>query len=298
MITGISYLKAGDLIRIVAPAKAIDGELIDAAVQWLQENGFVIKVGTHAKGRHHYFAGTDEERMKDMQEALDDEHCKAIWCARGGYGSMRILDRLNWASFLREPKWLIGFSDITVFHHRIQKFDLPSIHATMPLNLGENSMEAKESLLNALHGKSNTYEWQGSEGDKHGCASGELIGGNLSIVYSMLGTSDRLDFQGKLLFIEDLSEQLYALDRMWHALEMHGALDAIAGLVVGGMTGMKDTDPATGFSVEQLILDKFRYRKIPVCFHFPAGHIDDNRALIFGKQATLDVQENFVRFSQ
>lgn len=298
MIADIPYLKAGDLIRIVAPAKAIDGELIDAAVQWLQENGFVTKVGTHAKGRHHYFAGTDEERMKDMQEALDDEHCKAIWCARGGYGSVRIVNQLNWAGFLRDPKWLIGFSDITVFHHRIQKFDLPSIHATMPLNLGENSTEAKESLLCALQGKPNTYEWQGTEWDKHGCASGELIGGNLSIVYSMLGTSDRLDFQGKLLFIEDLSEQLYALDRMWHALEMHGALDAIAGLVVGGMTGMKDTDPATGFSVEQLILDKFRYRKIPVCFHFPAGHIDDNRALIFGKQATLDVQENFVRFSQ
>jgi muramoyltetrapeptide carboxypeptidase len=294
----IEYVSKGDLIRIVAPAKAIDGDLIDQAAEWLLANGFQVKIGAHAKGRYHYFSGTDEERRFDMQEALDDMQCRAIWCARGGYGSVRIVDQLNWAGFLRNPKWLIGFSDITVFHHRLQKFDLPSLHATMPLNLGENSTEAKESLLNALQGKPNTYEWKGSEWDKHGWASGELIGGNLSIIYSMLGTSDRLDFQGKLLFIEDLSEQLYALDRMWHALEMHGALDAIAGLVVGGMTGMKDTDPATGFSVEQLIMDKFRFRKIPVCFHFPAGHIDDNRALIFGKQATLDVQENFVRFSQ
>lgn len=298
MISSIPYLKQGDLIRIVAPAKAIDGDLIDQAAEWLLEKGFQVKIGAHVKGRHHYFSGTDEERRMDMQEALDDNQCKAIWCARGGYGSVRIVDQLNWAGFLRDPKWLIGFSDITVFHHRIQKFDLPSIHATMPLNLGQNSPEARESLLRAVMGESNTYEWESVPNNKIGQASGEVIGGNLSIVYSMLGTSDRLDFQGKLLFIEDLSEQLYAVDRMLHALEMHGALDAISGLMVGGMTGMKDTDPATGFTVEQLIVDKFRYRKIPVCFHFPAGHIDDNRALIFGKQATLDVQENFVRFSQ
>jgi len=298
MVQDISFLQKGDLVRIVSPAKAIDADLLTNAKNELEQHGYRVIIGQHATGRWNYFSGTDEERKADMQEALDDIECKAILCARGGYGSVRIVDRLNWAGFLRNPKWIIGFSDITVFHHRIQRFGLPSVHATMPLNFKENTPEALDSIFTAIEGGTNHYRFQTESFSKKGEAEGRVIGGNLSIVYSLLGTDDRLSYDGVILFIEDLSEQLYAFDRMWHSIEKAGILDQISGLIIGGMTGFKDTDPPTGLSIENIIMDKMSYRNIPVCFGFPAGHINDNRAMVFGKTARLIVGEGKCEFIQ
>jgi muramoyltetrapeptide carboxypeptidase len=228
----------------------------------------------------------------DLQHGIDREDVKAIICARGGYGSIQLVDKLQWASMLRSPKWLVGFSDITVFHQRMQRLGLPSIHATMPLNFEENTAEAIESLIDALQGNPTTHTYTTSSYAKEGIASGKLVGGNLSILYSLLGTDDQIDYTDCILFVEDLSEQLYHIDRMFFALEKAGVLDKIRGLVIGGMTEMKDTPIPIGKTLEQLILDHFQYRKIPIAFSFPAGHIPDNRALVLGQHYTLEITSN------
>ncbi len=289
MNTDIPALEKADLISIVAPAKAIETDFVLFAKAYLESNGFRVIIGDHTLGRHHYFSGTDEERRSDFQAALDNPEVKAILCARGGYGSVRILDQIQWASQLRNPKWIIGFSDITVFHQRMQRFGIESIHSTMPLNFQENSPESLETLLAAARKQSYSIETATTKWNKFGTSQGELVGGNLSILYSLLGTDDQIDFTGKILFIEDVGEQLYAFDRMLFAFKKAGIFDQIKGLVVGGMTGMKDTEPSSGLSIEQSILDHFEYSKIPICFQFPAGHVDDNRALVFGKSVQLTV---------
>mgnify|MGYP002619813705 CR=1 FL=1 len=294
----IPHLQQGDLIRIISPAKAIEVELIQYAKNLLEQRGYRVKVGTHAAGRWNYFSGTDEQRLQDMQEALDDPDCKAIICSRGGYGCVRIVDLLNWAGFLRQPKWIVGFSDVTVFHHHIQRFGIQSIHASMPLNFQDNTQEAIESLFYTLEGKAIHYQFTPSSSGNDGEAEGILIGGNLSIIYSLLGTDDRLNFENKILFIEDLNEQLYALDRMWNSLNKAGVFDQLSGLLVGGITDMKDTEPKSGLTIENIIMDKFSFRNTPVAFNFPAGHINDNRALIFGKHAQLTINKEIATLVQ
>lgn len=287
-----SFLIAGDLIRIVAPAKAIEPEYVAFAKDYLENLGFRVEIGKHCLGRLHYLSGSDAERMADLQEALDDPDCKAILCARGGYGSVRIVDKLNWAGFIRHPKWLIGFSDITVFHNHIQALGFPSVHATMPLNFKQNTAESLESLIHVLHGKSNRYTYPAQEGYyKPGDAEGILIGGNLAVLHALMGTPKQPEFRGAILFLEDIGEQLYALDRMLYSLEMAGVFDKIAGLIIGGMTNISDTNPPLGFTLEQIIQEKTWFRSFPVCMNFPAGHINDNRALVFGAQAKLSVGE-------
>ena len=290
-------LLKGDLIAIVAPAKAIDSHLVIAAKHFFEENGYRITIGAHCVGSHHYFSGTDEERTEDFQKALDNPEVKAIICARGGYGCIRILDRINWASILRNPKWIVGFSDVTVFHQRLQKFELKSIHATMPLNFADNSQMALDSLLYALQGKQQEIKIHSNRNNKNGKAIGKLIGGNFSILYSMLGTNDQPDYTDCILFIEDLAEQLYHLDRMFYAFAKSGILNRINGLIVGGMSDMKDTATPIGISLHEIILSHFKYIKIPITFDFPAGHIEDNRALIFGTEVELDVTDVEVKLT-
>ncbi len=295
MSNEIKFLQPNDLIRIIAPAKAIDAEFVEFAKNDLENRGFQVKIGAHTLGRWNYLSSTDAERMADMQEALDDPECKAILCARGGYGSVRILEKLNWAGFLREPKWLIGFSDITFFHNHIQSCDLPSIHATMPLNFKENTKESLSSLVDALTGKPRVYEYQAENGYfKKGTAEGKLVGGNLAVLHALMGTPKQPEFRGAILFIEDIGEHLYAIDRMLHSLELAGVFDKISGLIVGGMTNISDTNPPLGFTLEEIIKEKTWYRSFPVCMNFPAGHIDDNRALVFGEMAKLEVGEKVV----
>jgi muramoyltetrapeptide carboxypeptidase len=285
-------LQIGDIVYLCAPAKAIEENYVLAAEKWLQSIGLRAIRSKHLTSRHHYFSGTELERLADLQEGLDHPEAKAIWCARGGYGCIQIADGLQWAQFIRAPKWVVGFSDICVLHHQIQAIGFQSIHATMALNIDKNSALAKQRLYELLFGQKKSFELATNNANKIGRASGILIGGNLSILFSMLATPERYNFSESILFIEDLAEHLYHIDRMLHALRKSGALDQMKGLVIGGMTDLEDTDVPFGKSIEALILDHFKYRKIPICFDFPAGHIDDNQALLFGTSVELTVNEN------
>ena len=296
MNTQIPFLQPGDLIAIVAPAKSIEKQLVLNAAAFFESKGYQVEIGDHCTGQFNYFSGTDVERTSDFQKAIDNPNVKAIVCARGGYGSIRILDRLNWAAFLRDPKWIVGFSDITVFHKQSQSLNMQSIHATMPLNFDENTPEALNSLLNALEGNELKVQIASSTSNKLGEAEGILLGGNLSIIHGLIGTDAQPDYTDGILFIEDLCEQLYHIDRIFYSFAKAGILDKINGLIVGGMTDLKDTLVPFGQSVEEIILSHFEYRKIPIAFNFPAGHIDDNRALIFGDKVALNVTSDIVYF--
>ncbi|MDX1650908.1 MAG: LD-carboxypeptidase [Brumimicrobium sp.] len=283
------FLKKGDTVAILAPAKAIEEAHIERAKTLWQNAGFKVLVSENCLGSHHYFSGTDAERTTDFQRAIDDEKVRAIICARGGYGCIRILDRINWASFLEDPKWVLGFSDITIFHQKLAKLGVCSVHSTMPLNYKENSSEAIETMFDVTQGKKVTFQWESSPFVKKGRTEGALIGGNLSVLCGLIGTKDMPDYTDRILFLEEVGEHLYAVDRMFYQLEKSGILDGIRGLIVGGFTNMKDTEVPFGSCLEEIINKHFQYRNIPVAFGFPAGHIDDNRALLLGSQALLEV---------
>jgi muramoyltetrapeptide carboxypeptidase len=290
-------LQPGDHVYLCAPAKAIEAHFVVEAENWLAQIGLRSMRSPNLTGRHHYFSGTELERLADLQEGLDHPEAKAVWCVRGGYGCIQILAGLQWAQFIREPKWLVGFSDVCVLHHKIQALGFQSIHGTMALNIEKNSTEAKGRLSALLFGEKAAFDINTNPSNRLGKASGTLIGGNLSIIYSMLASPDAYDFRDTILFIEDLAEHLYHIDRMLHALSRSGALEQIKGLVVGGMTDLEDTDVPFGKSIEALILSHFNYRKIPICFDFPAGHIDDNQALAFGALVHLEVNTEQVILS-
>ena len=292
MSHSIPALQKGDLIYITAPAKSIDISFVDFAKSYFENQGYKVLISQHCTGEFNYFSGTDDERTADFQYGIDHPEVKAIVCARGGYGCVRIVDRIQWAGILREPKWIIGFSDVTVFHQRMQRFGLPSIHGTMPLNFKENSQDSFATLdkawTNEVYSISSTF----TSSNKQGSSEGQLVGGNLSILYSLLGTDDQITYENSILFIEDLAEQIYHLDRMLFAFAKAGIFDKIKGLIVGGMTDMKDTSVPFGKTVQEVILEHFQYRNIPIIFDFPAGHIDNNRALVFGRNVTLNSNED------
>lgn len=284
-------LNPGDLIYITAPAKLMDAQAVTYAKKHLEENGFKVLISKNCLGKHHYFSGTDEERLWDLQFGIDHPDVRAILCARGGYGSIRLVDRINWANMLREPKWLIGFSDITVFHHRLNKLGVQSIHGSMPINFEKNTEAALTSLVNTLKGSWPQFLLPSNQSNKVGIATGNLIGGNLSIVYSMLGTDDQYDFEDSILFLEDLGEHYYQVERMFFALKKSGAFQKIKGLIIGGISELEDTDPPLGRTIEEIVLDQLMFTRIPVLFNFPGGHIEDNRAMVFGKKIQLTVSE-------
>ncbi len=290
-------LSPGDLVYITAPAKCIDESAIQTAANWLKQNGLSVRISAHCTGNHNYFSGTDEERLMDMQTALDDPEIKAIWCARGGYGSVRLIDQLNWEAFDHNPKWMIGFSDITVFHQRLQQNEIASIHGTMPLNVGENTKESLDSLLSAFIGKASALEGKASDWNINGTAIGRVIGGNLSIVCSLIGTNDQPDYSGSILFIEDLAEHLYKIDRMFYTFKKSGILKQLVGVVIGGMTDMKDTSPPFGSSLEEIICHHLAPLNIPVAFNLPSGHINDNQAILLGGNYVLSVSQTGSKLS-
>jgi len=286
-------------IRIVSPAKLIEKEHIVFSVKFLKEHNFVVEVSNNCLGEYHYFSGTDEERLIDFQEALDDETVDVILCARGGYGCIRIIDRLDFTKFQSKPKLIIGFSDVTVFHNHIHSnFNLPTVHATMPLNLSSNSEESLQSLVDVINGGKVNYKLASNPNNKWGEIKADVVGGNLAIIYALIGTNSDINLDNKILFIEDVGEYVYAIDRMMWALQKSNKLARLAGVIVGGMTNVIDTDTSFGKSVEEVILERVDDLSIPVCFNFPAGHINDNRAIIFGKEAKLIVAEDGVVFEQ
>lgn len=292
MIQIPSPLQKGDLIAILAPAKAIESEHVNFAKSFFEKEGFRVEISENCLGEYNYFSGDIAHRLRDFQTAIDNPEVKAIVSARGGYGCVQLLDRIQWASQLREPKWIVGFSDVTYFHQRMQLHGIASIHGTMPLNFQNNSEEALSSMINCLKGKSSEISWARSPHNRVGNVEGKLVGGNLSILYALLGTDDQINFENTILYIEDVAEPIYAIDRMFYALAKAGILDKIKGLVVGGMTSLSDTAIPYGNRYEEVILSHFSYRRIPIAFNLPAGHINDNQALVLGVNARFSVELN------
>ena len=288
------YLKAGDTVAIVAPSgilKSREGE-VQQAVALLKSWGLHAVVGKHVFSKADHFAGTDDERCADLQNAMDDPKISAIWCARGGYGTVRILDKLNYTEFKKNPKWIIGYSDITALHNQVHNEGFQSLHALMCVSLTKDLNDIKETVAtfkSAIFGKPENYTLKGSRYNKVGETSGELVGGNLTMLHTMLGSETSIDTSGKILFIEEIGEYKYHIDRMLQSLKRAGYFDNLKGLVVGDMTKMRKNTTLWGTSVEQLILDALEDYDFPIAFNMPAGHEKDNRALVLGRMVDLKV---------
>ncbi|TBN16602.1 S66 peptidase family protein [Hyunsoonleella pacifica] len=291
-----SYLQKGDTVAIVAPAgilKNREGE-INKAKALLKSWGLHTVVGKHIFNQGRHFAGTDDERCEDFQNALDDKSIRAIWCARGGYGSARILDKLDWTNFNESPKWIIGYSDITAIHSELHNLGFLSLHAMMCTSLQDDVATIKETIStfkNALFGKPLNYTLEGSKYNNPGTVSAPIIGGNLTILHTMLGSKTSLDTSGKILFIEEIGEYKYHIDRMLQSLKRAGYFDNCKGVIIGDMTKIKRNTTPWGSSIEQLILDVLSEYNFPIAFNMKAGHEKDNRALILGRTITLKVNK-------
>lgn len=265
------------------------------AIALLESWGLEVVLGKTINAAHFQFSGTDELRAADMQTFIDDHEIKAIIAARGGYGCIRIVDEIDWTPLIKNPKWIIGFSDITVFHLQLQKMGLQSLHAQMPSTISDSSKAGLKSLRKALFGEKIEYIFASTLENKMGVCEGELIGGNLTLLTACINSKNDIDYNNKLLFIEDVGEYAYAIDRMIRTLDRAGKLKNLNGLVVGGFTNIKQDDPPFGYSTNEiinLIVSKYDF---PVCFNFPAGHLPDNRALVLGRQAKLEVNLANVR---
>jgi muramoyltetrapeptide carboxypeptidase len=293
----MKLLQANDSIRIIAPARKIAREELACSIQYLQQKGFKVDFGEHLFSTFHQYAGQDKQRAEDFQQALDDENVNVIWCARGGYGSLRIVDLVDFSRFEQNPKWICGYSDVTVFHAHINNvLHLPTLHATMPLNVqGENvHFKALDTMLLALQKGEISYTIASNPMNREGKAEAILCGGNLSVLYALNASISDIQTEKKILFIEDLDEYLYHIDRMMMCLKRSGKLDNLSALIVGGMTKMNDNSIAYGKTAEEIILEHVLEYDYPVCFGFPAGHIDDNRALIMGGKTVLEINKNEV----
>jgi len=292
-------LQKGDTVCLISTARKIDKNTLDFAVTFIKDMGFEVILGKNLFAEHHQFCGTDAQRANDLQEAINDSNIKAILCFRGGYGSVRILEMVDFTPLIKNPKWIAGYSDVTALHNVLNKLNIASIHSTMPVNFHTNTEVALGTLKKALFNESIVIDSQSAHTlNQNGSAVGKLVGGNLSMLYSLSGTRYDIDTKDCILFIEDLDEYLYHIDRMMFNLKLSGKLENLKGLIVGGMTDMNDNDTPFGWSAEEIIHNVVKEYNFPVCFNFPAGHIEDNRTLIFGKESKLDVNENGFRLIQ
>ena len=292
------YLKKGDKVAITCPAKKLPKPMTDA-VALLQSWGLEVVLGETVDASYHQFAGDDTLRAKDLQRFIDDDSIKAIFAARGGYGTVRIIDRVDFSHFATNPKWIIGFSDITVLHaHLFSNYNAQTIHGQMPVNIPDASATSLETLRKALFGEELSYQLKPHPLNRMGEGKGLLIGGNLSLLVTINNSASDMDYSGKILFIEDVGEYLYAIDRMLRALDRAGKLKNLAGLIVGGFTELKDNDIPFGQTVPEIIIEVVKNYDYPVCFDFPAGHIPDNRSLILGKALNIVVgqQNNSIQY--
>jgi muramoyltetrapeptide carboxypeptidase len=293
------HLKKGDTIIILSPAGMLkDRSAVDPGIELANHWGLVVFFGNHLLSQDHTFAGTDQERLEDLQKALDDPSIKAIWAARGGYGTIRLIDDLDFSKFMEHPKWIIGYSDITVLHNKIHNLGYQSVHGQMPLTLNLEEPVQKESiqtLYQTLFGKKLQYKIESSDHNRTGESTGQLVGGNLSLVYSMLGSDTNLSMGGKILFIEDVGEALYHIDRMMISLKRAGFFKQCAGVIVGDFKLKKNEGNAFGKTLEEIVLEAVEGTDFPVVFDFPAGHLDDNRALLLGSYVDMSVSKNKTR---
>jgi muramoyltetrapeptide carboxypeptidase len=288
------YLQKNDQVALITPAGYIEDE---KPLKFAEEvlNSWSLKPirGQYVLENNGHFAGTDEQRLQDLQEALDDPKIKAIWAVRGGYGSMRILSKLNFEKFKKHPKWLIGFSDITAIHSAIHLLNFKSIHGLMPVQLTDNegTKDAVKSLHTALFDGSIENIIPASKFNKVGSTKGTLIGGNLSLLQSLLGSSYQINTKGKVLFLEEVGEQLYRIDRLLQSLKLAGYFENLKGLIIGGFTAIPENDTPYNQTYQEIILEIVADYNFPVLFDIPSGHFSNNRALIFGDKVTLNVGE-------
>lgn len=291
------YLKKGDTVAIVCTARKFFPEDAKPAIELLESWGLKVKLGKTIGLDSCQLGGTDTERAADLQEQLDNDNIKAIWCARGGYGTVRIIDMIDFTKFKKNPKWVMGFSDVTVLHSHINTLNVATLHSIMPFTVPKAPEEVKETFKNALFGIKNSYTIPSKSYDKKGLAKGELVGGNLSILYSLLGSKSSIDTKNKILFIEDLDEYLYHIDRMMYNLKRNDYFKNVKGIIVGSMHDMHDNEIPFGQNEVQIITEIAKDLKIPIAFEFCAGHQKDNRALVLGGQVTFEVNEKEIKLT-
>lgn len=279
-------------IAIAAPGRKVSPKEMKYAIKWMCSNDITVVYDDRLFLEDHIFAGTDDERANIIQEYMDNPDIDAIWFARGGYGSIRIIDKIDFSRFKEHPKPFIGFSDGTVFHGMAQRLGVPSIHASMPYFFKKKTPEAKQSLLDALNNKPLNYQWQAHELNRPGQAEATIVGGNLSVLYGMMGSNSFPETKNHILFIEEVDEYIYHIERMMMGLKRAGILESLAGLVIGGLSSIHDNRDPFGKTVEKAIFDTVKEYSYPVCFKFPAGHISDNRALVLGRPTSLTVSSD------
>ncbi len=296
------YLKPGDTIGLVAPAGYMPFEKIQSCIDTLQDWGYSLSLGntTHSESQN-YFSGTDEERLNDLQQLLDDKNVKAIFCARGGYGLSRIIDRINFKKFRKHPKWIIGFSDVTILHaHIFSNYKIAGLHA--PMAAAFNDTEGVNpyllSIKSSLEGNAGDYECKGHSLNNPGKAKGQLVGGNLALLAHLTGTGSDISTKNKILFLEDVGEYLYNIDRMLLQLKRSGKFEKLRGLVIGGFTDSKDTERPFGFSAYDIIHEKVKEYDFPVCYDFPVSHNKENYALKIGVEYKLNVTKETVNLKE
>ena len=296
MIKQPPYLKKGDKIALVCPAKKLP-KSIDKAIALLTEWGLEVVVGESVYASHHQFAGTDELRAADIQHFLDDSSIKAIIAGRGGYGTIRIIDALDFTQFNLHPKWIVGFSDITVLlSHIIAQSEIQCIHGQMPYTFEESTFEALDSLRKALFGEKQTYVYESDFINRSGEAEGILIGGNLTLITMLQGSASEMNFDNKILFLEDVGEHEYSIDRMLRMLKRAGKLANLNGLIIGAFNEIEAEKISFGQTVDEVIWDIVKEYDYPVCFSFPIGHIENNLSMVLGAEVFLKTETNNVQF--
>jgi muramoyltetrapeptide carboxypeptidase len=291
------YLKKGDTVAIVCTARKFFPEEAKPAIELLESWGLKVKLGKTIGLDSCQLGGTDAERAADFQDQLDNDNIKAIWCARGGYGTVRIIDKIDFSKFKKHPKWVMGFSDVTVLHSHINTLNVATLHSIMPFTVPKAPEEVKQTFKNALFGIKNSYIIPSKSYDKKGIAKGELVGGNLSIIYSLLGSKSSIETKDKILFIEDLDEYLYHVDRMLQNMKRNDYFKDVRGIIVGSMRDMHDNEIPFGQNEVQLITEITKELNIPIAFEFCAGHQKDNRTLVLGSQVVFEVNDKEVKLS-
>jgi muramoyltetrapeptide carboxypeptidase len=291
-------LEAGDKIGVISTARKITIQELSPAIKTIESWGLKVVLGINLLKEEGQFSGTVEQRTADLQSMIDDNSIKAILCARGGYGTVQIIDAINFTNLKKNSKWIVGYSDVTVLHSHLNNLGIASLHSSMPINFESNTKKSLSSLRKSLFGNLNSIECKAHSLNKFGKIEGDIVGGNLSILYSLLGSQSDINPTGKILFIEDLDEYLYHIDRMMMNLKRNRIFGKLKGLIVGGMSDMNDNSIPFGKTAEQIILQYTKDYDFPICFGFPAGHLSDNRCLMLGVNSVLEISKNGVSLSQ